>query len=99
MIVLPARSITTAPRGTLISLTRATAVRRPSLMSSRASVTGGPPEPSMSVAPWSAIIPFPDEVHPATTTAHTAHTAIRPYGAPALRRFTVWDPRTCGREG
>src|SRR2546425_980326 len=99
MIVLPARSITTAPRGTLISLTRATAVRRPSLMSSRASVTGGPPEPSMSVAPCSAIMPLPDGVQPATATAHTAHTAIRRYGHTALRRLTVWDPMTCGRGG
>src|SRR6266550_1085640 len=107
MIVLPARSMTTAPLGTLISLTRATAVTCPSLMSSSASVTGGPPEPSMSVAPSSATTPFPDVVHAARVRAHTAHTAIRPYadtairpyGHTAIRLFTVWDRVRCGRGG
>src|SRR5213592_4594355 len=89
MIVLPTRLMTTAPRGTATSLTRATAVRCPTLMSSSASVTGGPPEPSMSVAPSSATTPFPDVVHAARVTAHTPHTgdtAIRPY---ARSRFRV----------
>src|SRR5258707_546941 len=90
MIVLPSRLIRSAPRGTLISFTRATALISPSLMRISASVLGSPPEPSISVAPSSAIIPFPGDVHAAAS-------ARAPSAAAALQRLTAWDLPTCDR--